>query len=377
MIKKIVTLLILISIISCVNNTNTSFTINVKTDRVGDAILLKITPSGNDIDTTSIKNGRFSFQKELTEEELFRLKFYDGSSFDLLVNVGEKIEIEFKGQELNITGSPGSEKLIDLDQNLFKLLVFRDSITKELQRLGRDENYEQTMLKYRTDFLNRLTTHKNYLKGFIEENQASKVCLMALFQTYGQSSPVLSIDEDLEEFEKVLKNLKLHFPESEHIQLLEQEINQFKPLAYGQIAPDFTLPDINKKPISVSDFKDNVLLIDFWASWCKPCRLENPKLVKLYEKYADLGFEILSVSLDGTPRQKNAEKAWKDAIKQDNLSNWSHASELKGWGTYIRELYNLNSIPYTVLIDKSGKIVAKNLKGYDLEIKIKELLNNE
>ena len=105
---------------------------------------------------------------------------------------------------------------------------------------------------------------------------------------------------------------------------------------------------------------------------CGPCRKENPKLVKLHEKYANSNFEILSVSLDGTARQKDPKKAWLNAIENDNLSNFIHVSELTGWETEVRGLYNFNSIPHTILIDAEGNIIAKKLRGLDLEMKIKQ-----
>ena len=148
-----------------------------------------------------------------------------------------------------------------------------------------------------------------------------------------------------------------------------------KPLAYGQTAPDFTLPDLNNVDISLSDLKGKIVLIDFWASWCGPCRRENPKLVKLYNQFSKSNFEILSVSLDGTQRQKEPKKAWKEAIEQDNLSKWIHVSELNGWETHVRALYNFTSIPYTILLNEKGEIVGKNLKGEQLENKIKDLIN--
>ena len=374
MMKNIFKLLILLIIVSCSNQKE--FTISGKTDRVGDALLFVIEPNNYQIDTTNIKNGQFIFKKVIEEEELFRLKFYDGTSFDLLVMPGEKITVDFKEQNLSIKGSVGSEKLMDLDQSLNNLMAFRDSISKELQQLSRSDNYEEKMLSYRELFFEKLEIHKEFIKNFIENNESSKACLIALFQTYGPSSPVLTVDEDLIYFEKVLENLKTTFPKSKHIKLLEEQIEKLKPLAYGQMAPNFTLPDLNKNQISLSEFRGKVLLLDFWASWCKPCRIENPQLVKLYQKYSGLGFDILSISLDGTQRQKDPEKKWKQAIEEDNLSAWTHLSELKGWQTSVRELYNFNSIPYTILIDQDGKIIGKNLKKSDLEIKIKNTLSN-
>ena len=375
MIKNIFKILIPILIIGCSNDNSKSFEIIGNTDRVGDAILLKIDPLGNKMDTANIKNGKFKFTQTIKEEELFRLKFHDGSSFDILANVGEKITIDLQGEELSISGSIYSDKFVELENELLNLLVFRDSITKELQGLSRSNQYEEKMLEYREAFFDKLELHQEYLKDFIAKNKNSKICLIALFQSYGQSSPVLTVDEHLDVFEMVLENLKLYFPESNHIVLLEEQIKQYKPLAYGQPAPDFTLPDVNSKPISLSDFKNKIVLIDFWASWCKPCRMENPKLVKLYNKYSKHDFEIISVSLDGTQRQQDSKGAWIEAIEVDNLSQWTHLSELNGWETHVRELYNFNSIPYTVLVDHEGKIVGKNLRSSDLELKIKKLID--
>ena len=376
MTKYYLQLFALILITSCFNNNKKQFTISGNTDRVGDAILLKIDPSGNKIDTANIKNGKFTFKQTINEEELFRIKFHDGSSFDILPDLGENIKIDFQENDLVVSGSVGTDKLIELDAKLLELLVFRDSITKELQGLRQSPDYENMILWYKEQFFKKLDLHKEFLKQFIDNNKESKACLIALFQTYGRSSPVLTIDEDLEEFEKVLYNLKLYFPESNHIQLLEEQIEKFKPLSNGQKAPDFTLPDVNKQPVSLSNYIGKVVLIDFWASWCRPCRLENPKLVKLHNKYSNMGFDILSISLDGTSRQKDPKTAWEEAIIQDNLIGWQHVSELKGWETIVRELYNLNSIPYTVLVDQNGNIAGKNLRGDELEIRIKKLIDD-
>jgi len=367
---------VLFTLISCNTNQN-SFIVNVQTDRVGDAILQKIDLSNEIIDTTSIKNGKFSFKKNINEEELYRLKFFDGTSFDILANGGENISIKYIGDKLIVDGSVGTKKIIEMDDKLYSLLLFRDSLTRELQSISDDENYESKSMEARQKFFIALDKHQEYLKSFISKNSESKACLIALFQNYGQSSPVLTVDEHLETFELVLKNLKTNYPNSSHVNLLEEEIEKFKPLAYGQPAPNFTLPNLNGDLVSLTDFKNKVVLLDFWASWCKPCRMENPKLVELHKKFSKNDFEIISVSLDGTQRQTDSRTAWEKAIKDDKLSDWVHLSELKGWETYVRELYNFSSIPYTVLIDKDGKITAKNLRGLDLELKVNELINGK
>ena len=373
--NNILKLIIVLSVVLGCNNNNNNFILNINTDRVGDAILLKIDPKSNTIDTTSIKNGSFKFKKNIQEEELFRLKFFDGTSFDLVIQPGENIKINYTGEKLSIQGSIGSEKLLEIEDQLAKLILYRDSITKELQNLSTNDNFEEKMLEYRALFFEKLNDHKLILKEFIKENGDSKISLIALFQSYGNASPVLNIDDEIEIFETVLNNLRIHFPKSNHIELLESQIQQAKPIATGAIAPEFTMPDVDNKNISLSNFRGKVVLIDFWASWCKPCRIANPKLVELYNKYKQDGFEIISISLDGTPNQKDPKKQWLEAIKEDNIT-WTNLSELNGWQNSIRALYNFNSIPYTVLIDKSGKIIGKNLE-LELEQKIIESINYE
>ena len=144
--------------------------------------------------------------------------------------------------------------------------------------------------------------------------------------------------------------------------------------AIGSIAPNFSGPNPEGKTIALNDIKGKVTIIDFWAAWCGPCRKENPNVVKVYEKYHEKGLEIIGISLDGTPQQKNAKQAWLDAIAKDNLT-WHHVSNLNYFNGPIAKEFNINSIPATFIIDAEGKIIAKNLRGPALEQKIAELLN--
>ena len=139
-------------------------------------------------------------------------------------------------------------------------------------------------------------------------------------------------------------------------------------LNYEKKAPLFSLPSVNNEIINLSDFKGKVVLIDFWASWCGPCRRENPNLVKLYKKFRKKDFTILSVSLD------NNADAWKKAINKDGLLWPNHVSDLLGWESPLTKIYKFNEIPYTVLVNKEGKIIAKNLRGKQLENKLSEIL---
>ena len=142
----------------------------------------------------------------------------------------------------------------------------------------------------------------------------------------------------------------------------------------GQVAPAFSAPTPDGKILSLDDVKGKLTLIDFWASWCKPCRRENPNVVKVYNKYHKKGLEIISVSLDGSRSQKDPKAAWIKAIEDDKLT-WSHVSNLNYFNDPVAKAYNINSIPATYLLDQDGKIVAKNLRGDALEKKVAEYLN--
>lgn len=144
------------------------------------------------------------------------------------------------------------------------------------------------------------------------------------------------------------------------------EVKKLAAFSVGGEAPDFTMDDEEGNPMKLSDFRGQVVLIDFWASWCGPCRKENPNVVKMYEKYKEKGFEILSVSLD------KDKSRWLNAIEKDNLT-WSHVSDLKGWKNEVAQLYGVRSIPETVLLDSEGKIIARKLRGPMLEAKLAEI----
>ncbi|MDP2161697.1 MAG: TlpA disulfide reductase family protein, partial [Flavobacterium sp.] len=141
------------------------------------------------------------------------------------------------------------------------------------------------------------------------------------------------------------------------------------PTSIGEVAPNFSAPNPEGKVISLNENLGKVTIIDFWASWCKPCRIENPNMVALYNDFKDKGLQIIGVSLD----QENAAEAWKQAIAVDKLT-WVHLSNLKHWKDPIAQLYNVESIPAIFILDQNGTIVAKDLRGDALRAKIAELL---
>lgn len=157
---------------------------------------------------------------------------------------------------------------------------------------------------------------------------------------------------------------------TQQLSQVQQQVNKAKMTAIGSIAPNFTQNQLDGTPLQLTELRGKVVLIDFWASWCGPCRKANPEVVALYNKYKDQNFEILGVSLD---RNKGA---WEAAIQKDNLT-WYHVSDLKSWQNAVAQLYGVRSVPQTFLIDENGKIIAHNLKGPALEAAIKKALEEQ
>lgn len=154
--------------------------------------------------------------------------------------------------------------------------------------------------------------------------------------------------------------------ESESAKRLQTQMKGEMKLIKGAVAPDFAQDDPDGKPINLSDFRGKYVLVDFWASWCGPCRKENPHVLKLYNKYHDMGFEILGVSLD------KKKEPWVKAIEKDKLP-WNHVSDLKGWSNEVSNMYGVKSIPHTILLDQEGRIIARNLRSNTLAHELKKI----
>jgi len=205
---------------------------------------------------------------------------------------------------------------------------------------------------------------EDVLLKYVKDNPASPIALFAL-----QNSISSEIDPNV--VGPLFDHLSEATKKSEAGLAFQKVIEAAKKTSIGQVAPDFTQNDTLDKPVSLASFRGSYVLVDFWASWCGPCRMENPNVVIAYNKYKGKGFKILSVSLD----KPGAKDKWLEAIHKDGLT-WQHVSDLQYWNNAVAKTYGVNSIPTNFLIDPQGKIVGRSLRGEELEKKLGEIYKN-
>jgi thiol-disulfide isomerase/thioredoxin len=320
------------------------------------------------IDSAKVENGKFTFKGKTDEPSIHFLQVDKSEGKVAFILEGGKINfIIYKDSigKSKIGGTRGNEDLQVFNTNAMK-------IQDKMMKFQEVNNNKWSEAKQKND-----TVVMNKLLADIKVYQDQMVALSSDFPEKNPKSflSVLFIDNmfnnpdvDIKKIKRIYDNLDAPLKNTKPGKLIHDRISNYKALTPGNEAPDFSGPNPEGQTVSLKQSLGKVTIIDFWASWCGPCRRENPNVVALYNDYHAKGLNIVSVSLD-----KDAVK-WKEAIGKDGL-NWIHLSNLQYWNEPIAVMYNVKSIPATYILDDKGKIIAKDLRGEALRAKIASILD--
>jgi peroxiredoxin len=394
-VKEIITgLVFIISIVGCNNKANDgSFTVhgNIKNVENQKVILEQVffEPNKNPevLDTAELVNGKFEVAGKSAEDGMYRIRLENPKAGYIFIN--DKASIDFTA-DIKDTTLNGLLFNTPANKEFSNFLLTVDNKQKGLSALSAEietiKKGDTTLATKNAKLNNDILGFKNYIIKSIDSASNPMVAIFALGYTRGINP---------EDLKNAITNLTKKFPTHQGVASIIKTYNEMmvkkdmpKPaptvdtaasatttaasktgIAVGNMAPDFSLADVNGKAISLSSFKGKYVLVDFWASWCGPCRGENPNVVANYTAFKNKNFTILGVSLD------EDKAAWIEAIKKDKLT-WAHVSDLKGWGNAAARMYGVEAIPFNILLDPTGKIIAKDLRESDLGKKLTEVLGN-
>lgn len=338
---------------------------SVKNKMDGELVVLERYENQNvtPVDTIEIKeDGSFEFRINQERPSLYRLNFYRRQFINLIVNGDEEL-ITIKADGTDPQGIPEVTGSKDTDYlaNLLELIGFQN---KELQEIN--QQAIQARMSGETNVVQELSQEYYEKQAYFQNEKKEMIWKMVPSLAAYYSLQALDQEQNFSFYDSVGQELQKVRPDHPTTIELVSRINAVRSLSIGSTAPEISLPNPSGEVITLSSLKGNYVLIDFWAAWCRPCRAENPNVVRLYNEYSDQNFEILGVSLDRT------KEAWVQAIEQDGLE-WKHVSDLQYFNSAAANTYNITAIPATYLVDPEGKIIAKNLRGPSLEAKLKEI----
>ncbi len=356
--------------------------------------IIVLMPSARTMDTVGVlvpDNGEFTFNTTLDSANFIVLFTDRQFNVPLFVEPDEDIKVTITGtgkeRDYSVEGSETSIRIKRVSDIITGAIAHIDTLNQQSNFSGPEEGMLDKKAKLDSAFQKIVEQTQQKLRDMIDEDPGNMANIFIFPQSIGRLQ-LLTLEEDEAYYDKVMTALEENYAENRHFKTFKTQVQRMRDTyemqkkmkeaasltSPGTMAPEITLPDVNGETRKLSDLRGKIVLVDFWAAWCKPCRAENPNVVRMYDAYNTKGFEVFSVSLDGLPQQPNARDSWLKAIEQDNLKWSNHVSDLRGWNSSVVSQYGFNGIPFTVLVDRDGKIIEKNLRGPALEAKLKEVL---
>lgn len=321
-----------------------------------------------DVDTLEIVNEMLTFEMEkIKSPEVALLNFRNLNTTLIFFQEDKDIIAEFKLNNLFETSFKGGKENDLFHEFKTNILNFDAKRRENIQAMNeaRRNMSNQDIVKLQTEAAILSNEEQVYKKEFVDNNKNSIIAMMMLNEMISKKEVTLA------EVEAYLDKRDSNLKDNVFYRLVNINMENLRGAKVGNIAPPFSGPDPDGNILALEDALGKVTLIDFWASWCRPCRIENPNVVRVYNQYKDKGFNIISVSLD-RPDQR---AQWIKAIEDDKM-DWYHVSNLQFWNDPIAREYGVRAIPATFIVDETGKIVAKDLRGPALGQKVGELLDN-
>jgi peroxiredoxin len=365
-------------VLSCQqNNSQRSFEVsgNIKNAQ-GQTIYLKEMGSADNparaIDSAVLTDntGSFKFKATGAEESIYSVELKNRNNI-FFINDSKKIHIQsdaLNPKDFNVSGSPATSSLNTFFKRLGEKIQVIDAANANLSSLQSSPSKDSIEKIAKAELQGAINNANDFLMDYLDSVKSPA----AAVTVFGIATRNINNEDYAKKLKLVSNKLVERFPNYVKLKLIKSQYDQIFAqmsgrIKAGEIAPEITMPDTQGRSFSLSQLKGKFVLIDFWASWCGPCRRENPNVVKAYNEFKDKNFTVLGVSLD------KEKEAWLKAIKDDGLT-WYHISDLKYWSSEAVNLYHFDGIPYNVLIGPDGKVIADNLRGEALENKLREVL---